>query len=102
MEATELVLQGAMANQTRKQKPALFCQKHGKYGTTPTKNVQGQGKFKWACLTKHLADADIPNASLSAESKLNYNLCLLECIWTNIENTIQRCKPKSEVVEPVD
>ena len=26
MEATELVLQGAMANQTHKQKPLLFCQ----------------------------------------------------------------------------
>ena len=84
MEATELVLQGAMANQRHKQKPLLFV-KHGKYGTTPTKNVQGPGKFEWACLTKHLAYADIPNARLSAKSKLNSNMCLLECIWKNIE-----------------
>ena len=86
MEATELVMQGARANQTHKQKPSLFC-KYWKYGTTPTKNVQGQFKLKWACLIKHLAGADIPNARLSATSKLNSNLCLLESIGHNIEKS---------------
>ena len=83
-------------------KASLVFVKYGIYGATPTMHVQGQIKFKWACLIKHLADADIPNARLSAKSKLNSNMCLLEGIWTNIENTIQRCKPKSEVVELVD
>ena len=60
MEATELVMQFAMANEKHNQKPILFCQ-IWEYGTTPTKNVQGQLKLKWACLIKHMADADIQN-----------------------------------------
>ncbi len=73
----------------------------GNIGRTPTNNVQGQLKLKWACLIKHLAGADIPNARLSATSKLNSNLCLLEGIGHNVEKAIQMCKPKSEVVELV-
>ena len=62
-------------------KASLVFVKYGKYGATPTMHVQGQIKFKWACLIKHLADADIPNARLSAKPKLNSNLCFLESIW---------------------
>ena len=61
-------------------KASLVFVKYGKYGATPTMHVQGQIKFKWACLIKHLADADIPNARLSAKPKLNSNLCFLESI----------------------
>ena len=61
MEAKELVMQCAMANQKKhNQKPSLLCQIL-EYGTRPTKNVQGQIKLKWACLIKHMADADIQN-----------------------------------------
>ena len=71
MEATELVMQCARANQKKqhKQKPILFCQ-IWKYGTTPTKNVQGQLKLKWACLIKHLADAELPNAMIQMQGSV--------------------------------
>ena len=78
MAATELVMQCARANKKNNTNKSQYCfVKYGNIGTTPTKNVQGQLKFKWACLIKHLADADIPNARLNAKSKLNFNLCLL-------------------------
>ncbi len=76
MAATELVMQCARANKNTNKSQYCFV-KYGNIGTTPTKNVQGQLKFKWACLIKHLADADIRNARLSAKSKLNSNMCLL-------------------------
>ena len=43
-----------------------------------------------------------PNARINAKAKLNSNMSLLEGIGHNIEKAIQRCKPKSEVVELVD
>ncbi len=51
------------------------------------------------CLTRKCND---PNARISAKSKIHSNLSLVEGIGNNIEKAIQRCKPKSEVVEPVD
>ena len=60
MEATELVMQGAMANQKTQSKAKLVLSNIGN-GTRPTKNVQGQIKLKWACLIKHMSDADIHN-----------------------------------------
>jgi hypothetical protein len=93
MEATELVMQCARANQKKqhKHKPILFSQ-IWEYGTTPTNNVQGQLKLKWACLIKHLADAELPkckdpNARVSAKAKIHSNLSLLEGIGHFIENS---------------
>ena len=74
MEATELVMQCARAN--RKQKQQLVFVKEWKYGRTPTNMVQGQLKLQFECLTKHMADADIPNTntSLSAKSSIGENI----------------------------
>ncbi len=61
MEATELVMQFAMANEKTQSKAKLVFVKYWNNGTRPTKNVQGQIKLTWACLIKHMADADIQN-----------------------------------------
>ncbi len=70
-EATELVMQCARANPKKqhKHKPILFSQ-IWEYGTTPTNNVQGQLKLKWACLIKHMADADSPNARIQMQGSM--------------------------------
>ncbi len=72
-------------------------------GTTPNNNVQCQLKLKWACLIKHLADADIPNARIqmqgSVQIKASYQSVFTGMHLENIEKAIQMCKPKSEVVE---
>jgi hypothetical protein len=73
--------------------------------TTPTNNVQGKLKLKWACLIKLMADADIPIARIqmqgSMPNQILIPICLYWKIGNNIEKAIQRCKPKSEVVELV-
>ncbi len=66
-------------------------------------NVQGQFKFKWACVIKHLADADIPNAKAQCQIKASLQSVFIgKALETTLKKAIQRCKPKSEVVEPVN
>ena len=107
MEATELVMQCARANQKKqhKHKPILFSQ-IWEYGTTPTNNVQGQLKLKWACLIKHLADAELPNARIQMQGSVPKQRFIPICLcWKALEislkTAILRCNPKSKVVEPV-
>ena len=89
------------------QKPILVCQ-IWEYGTTPTKNVQGQPKLKWACLIKHMADADIPNARIQMQGSMPNQRLIPICLLLasigklTLKKAIQMCKPKSEVVEPVE
>ncbi len=82
MEATELVMQCAIPHEQHKQKPILFCQ-IWKYGTTHTKNVQGQLKLKWACLIKHLADADIPDAMIQMQGSVPNQSFISTCLYWN-------------------
>jgi hypothetical protein len=51
------------------QNPILFCQIWA-YGKHPPNNVQGQLKLKWACLIKHMADADSPNARIQMQGSM--------------------------------
>ncbi len=98
------ICQGRSKNQSKK--PILFCQ-IWEYGTTPTNNVQGQLKRKWACLIKHMADADIPHAKIQMQRSMPNHILIPICLyWISLEITLrkrfQMCKPKSEVVELVE
>ena len=79
-----------------KQKPILVCQ-IWEYGTTPTKNVQGQLKLKWAFLIKHLADADITHARIQMQGSMPNQRFIPICLyWKGIGNNIEK-KSESKV-----
>ena len=79
-------VQGQIEN--KKQKQLVFV-KEWKYGRTPTNMVQAQVKLKLECLSKHVADADIPNTNTSLSAKSS--------IGDNIENYANGASPKEKL-----
>ena len=55
---------------------------------------KAKSNSNWKCLSKHMADADIPNTNTSLSAKSS--------IGDNIENYATWCKPKGKVVQPVE
>ena len=71
-------------------KPILFCQ-IWEHGTTPTNNVQGKLKLKWACLIKHMADADIPIARIQMQGSMPNQILIPICLyWNKLEITLKK------------
>ena len=93
MEATELIMQCAMANQKHNQKPILFCQ-IWEYGNNSQQECARQTQTQMGmsdqthgrCRQPKCKD---PNARINAKTNINLNMSLLDSIGNNIENAIQ-------------
>ena len=104
MEATELVMQCARANPKNNTNTSQSCfLKYGNMEQHPPIMCKANSKLKWACLIKHLADAELPNARIQMQGSVPKQRFIPICLcWKALEislkTAILRCNPKSEVV----